>query len=129
MDGTPVEPEAEARAAALRAFRDEMEILVREFDAVLPERIAMARSLTSSILEGDLASPGRDEGLRTIHHLAGSAGTFRRLELSRAARDLENEILAVVARGTLTEEGRANVTRLLSELEQAAQDQQDKEKI
>jgi chemotaxis protein histidine kinase CheA len=79
---------------AMKRFRD-------EFAAQLPQRLQEARELLAACR----AAPGDDERLRalhrSVHKLAGSAGTFGMREVSMQARAIEDQLDVL-----LTQEGR-----------------------
>jgi chemotaxis protein histidine kinase CheA len=70
---------------AMKRFRD-------EFAAQLPQRLQEARELLAACR----AAPGNDECLRalhrSVHKLAGSAGTFGMREVSVQARAIEDRL-------------------------------------
>ena len=96
-----------------------MTALLEVYAARLPEKIREVRDLWDQVEGG---SDGASERLqRSIHRVAGSAGTYGYAQLSDVARELEHALEDLPPVGTeLTSENRKQIRLLIDTLEKAA---------
>jgi HPt (histidine-containing phosphotransfer) domain-containing protein len=112
--------EQHAAPAGPGDFQEMLKRLQQEFAGQLPARLQEARLR----LDACLAAPGEDGLLRELHRvlhkLAGSAGTFGMAGVSDQAQDIEDLLLALLARGGRSASDFAQVARRLELMLQGA---------
>jgi len=102
---------------SLRRLGREFEKLRVEYRRGMPEKLARVEKLWALVSASKSVGPPLKELCRELHTIAGSAGTFGLPQLSEAALAAETHL---IASATVSEEGRQQMARLLSELKEAS---------
>ncbi len=102
-------------------FSRMMAALSAEFRQGLPGQMATVDRLWQRLSSGHTEAASMAELIRTLHTLAGSAGTFGLAEVGAAAAAAESGLETYREAGAVADEaGRAEISRVLEALRRAA---------
>lgn len=94
MDAAAPPPSAPSPAPS---FQERYAALARDWRAQLPARLADVQARTVSCGQEPGDQHALEELYRQVHMLAGSAGTFGLADVGDRARDMEDELVRVMA--------------------------------
>jgi HPt (histidine-containing phosphotransfer) domain-containing protein len=117
MDSAVPPPSAPGPAPS---FQERYAALARDWRNQLPARLEELQARTAACRRAPGESQSLDELYRQVHTLAGSAGTFGLAAVGDRAREMEHEVLRVMALAPRTPADFDGVQRELDALRAAA---------